>query len=58
MMTSYLLFRVESLHYAVPLERVNRIVNVPMITPAVGKDATCDGMMNYEGTVIEVYSFP
>ncbi len=56
-MTSYLLFRVEALHYAVPLERVKRIVNVPMITPAVGKDVTCEGIMNYEGSVIEVYSF-
>ncbi len=56
-MISYLLFRVESLHYAILLEQINRIVNVDELTPAVGRDKAFAGLMHFEEKIVEVYSF-
>jgi chemotaxis signal transduction protein len=57
MMVSYLLFHVGTLNYALPLDNVSRIMMLSEVTPAVGKDVACDGMIKHEEQVIDVYSF-
>ncbi|MBN2894798.1 MAG: chemotaxis protein CheW [Campylobacterales bacterium] len=56
-MTGYLLFQVESLRYAIELEQVQRIEDVTMLTPSVGKDKACAGMMRLDERILDVYSF-
>ena len=56
-MQSYLLFKAKNLEYAISLETMEHIMVVPQLTPNADGSAISAGMMDYNGDVIEVYSF-
>jgi len=56
-MRSFILFSVGELKYAIDLEKVHRIVTVPKLTKKESDDGMVDGIITFEGDVIEVASF-
>ncbi len=56
-MQSFLLFKSKSLDYAIDLEKLEHIMMIPELTENADGEAVSEGMMEYNGEVIEVYSF-
>ncbi len=56
-MTSYILFRVNNLKYAFPLENIHRIDMAKDVTKSNSGEKTSEGIMSFEDDVIEIFSF-
>lgn len=56
-MTSFILFRVDGLKYAFPLEDVYRIDMAKDVTKSTTSEKTSEGIMSFEDDVIEIFSF-
>lgn len=56
-MNDYIVFTVGENYYTVPVEMVQRIIQVPELTPIPNAHETIDGMMSYESKVIKVLNF-
>lgn len=56
-MNDYIVFTVGENYYTVPVEMVQRIIQVPELTPIPNAHETIDGMMSYEFKVIKVLNF-
>lgn len=56
-MNDYIVFTVGENYYTLPVEMVQRIIQVPELTPIPNAHETVDGMMSYESKVIKVLNF-
>ncbi len=56
-MNDYIVFTVGENYYTVSVEMVQRIIQVPELTPIPNAHESVDGMMSYESKVIKVLNF-
>ena len=56
-MQEYIVFTVASNRYAIAIDTIERIVNVPRVTPIPDAHRAIDGMISHEGRVIKVLNF-
>lgn len=56
-MEDYIVFSVGDNYYALSVASIQRIIQVPAVTPIPNAHSMVDGMMSYEDRVIKVVSF-
>ncbi len=56
-MQEYIVFTVASNRYGIAIDTIERIVNVPRVTPIPEAHRAVDGMISHEGRVIKVLNF-
>lgn len=56
-MSDYIVFTVSDNFYALSVEMIQRIIQIPDLTPIPNAHKVVDGMMSYEAKVIKVLNF-
>lgn len=56
-MSDYIVFTVSDNYYALSVEMIQRIIQIPELTPIPNAHEVVDGMMSYEAKVIKVLNF-
>ena len=56
-MSDYIIFTIDQAHYAMDVSNIERIDQIPVLTPIPNAHAFVDGMMMYQDNTIKVINF-